>query len=288
MARRRRDENVALGIAQLVGLLFAVSFIHPAARQFFFSMGMIAGGAILLVLLAVIAFLIIRKLPRALQTAPAPGAYTLGCQVPGSSSVPNKPTPPVPQPSPSIPSIHAPRSTTEIVQQLRTIDWFQFELVVEAVFRKVGYRVERRGGANPDGGIDLVIDKDGEKTAVQCKHWKNWNVGVKTVREFLGALTDSGFKKGALIILGGYTGEAKQLADKHGIEIIHEKELARLLEAVDARFDPAFLAILTSKEKICPKCEQEMVLRTVKKGANPGSQFWGCSAYPRCRYTMPT
>ena len=103
----------------------------------------------------------------------------------------------------------------------------------------------------------------------------------------LGALTDSGIKKGTLIILGGFTSEAKQLADKHNIEIIQEKELARLLEAVDARFDPEFLAILTSKEKICPKCEQKLVLRTVKKGANPGSRFWGCSAYPRCRFTMP-
>src|SRR5262245_4171820 len=37
----------------------------------------------------------------------------------------------------------------------------------------------RRGGANPDGGIDLVIERDGQRSAVQCKQWKTWNVGVR-------------------------------------------------------------------------------------------------------------
>jgi len=32
----------------------------------------------------------------------------------------------------------------------------------------------------------------------------------------------------------------------------------------------------------CPKCGDSMILRTAKKGANKGDQFWGCSAYPRC------
>ena len=243
------------------------------------------GGLILLVLAGIIVFLAIRKLNQSQQAAEGSAAQSPAAPVVQYSYVLTLPTP-SPQ-SPPVAQVQAASSTADLVQQLRTIDWFQFELVVELVFRKVGYGVQRRGGANPDGGIDLVIEKDGEQTAVQCKHRKIWNVGVKTVREFLGALTDSGIKKGALIILGGFTGAAKQLANKHRIEIIDEKELARLLEAVDARFDPEFLAILKSKEKICPKCEQKMVLRTVKKGLNPGSRFWGCSTYPRCRFTMP-
>ena len=37
----------------------------------------------------------------------------------------------------------------------------------------------------------------------------------------------------------------------------------------------------------CPLCRGGMVLRTAKRGDNAGSQFWGCSAYPRCRGTRP-
>ena len=37
---------------------------------------------------------------------------------------------------------------------------------------------------------------------------------------------------------------------------------------------------------ICPKCGSELVFRTAKKGANAGNQFYGCSAFPKCRYTQ--
>jgi restriction system protein len=110
---------------------------------------------------------------------------------------------------------------------------------------------------------------------------------VKAVREFLGGLTDAGIAKGVFITLRGYTGEAKQLADKHGIEIVNEAGLAKMIEDTDARFDPEMLAILNDTRKFCPKCEQEMVLRTATKGVGAGRQFWGCSAYPKCRFTMP-
>jgi ssDNA-binding Zn-finger/Zn-ribbon topoisomerase 1 len=33
----------------------------------------------------------------------------------------------------------------------------------------------------------------------------------------------------------------------------------------------------------CPKCGNEMVLRTAKRGDNQGGKFWGCSSYPECR-----
>ena len=36
-------------------------------------------------------------------------------------------------------------------------------------------------------------------------------------------------------------------------------------------------------ERKCPKCGNKMVLRTAKRGANVGKQFWGCSAYPKCK-----
>ena len=86
------------------------------------------------------------------------------------------------------PAVAKPQTTDQFVERLRCIDWFQFEQLVALVYRKQGYVVSRRGGANPDGGIDLVTEKSGTRTAVQCKHWKNRDVGVKTIREFLGAL----------------------------------------------------------------------------------------------------
>jgi len=178
-------------------------------------------------------------------------------------------------------------TTTELLQQIRSVDWFQFEKLIGLVYRKLGYDVTRRGGANPDGGIDLVIRKDGRCAAVQCKQWKVSRVGVKPVREFLGALTDADIPRGKLITLNGYTNQAMQFAKRHDIEILTETELAQMLEFADARFDPDVLDLLNDTRKFCPKCGCEMVLRVAERGPNPGSKFWGCSGYPRCLFTMP-
>lgn len=284
MGRRRNDDGGLFELViKLVALAFVLSLISPQTRQWLAALGQIAFGALILSGVGLLGFVIYRVATRShrqshndavleFRNEPRRAASALGenrveIQVP--------------------PETAAPLTTADLIQQLRTIDWFQFEKLVAAVFRKLGYTVSRRGGANPDGGIDLVIDKDGQQAAVQCKQWKQWNVGVKSVREFLGALTDAGIQKGIFITLCGYTGEAKQLAEKHGIEIINETGLATLLESTGANADPDILGILRDTRKFCPKCEREMVLRTATKGLNAGNQFWGCSAYPRCRYTMP-
>ncbi len=176
----------------------------------------------------------------------------------------------------------------QLARQLRAIDWFQFEKLIEALYAKLGFTVTRSGGANPDGGVDLILERDGFRSAVQCKHWRSWDVGVRQVREFLGALTDQGISHGKLITSRGFTAEAKALADKHGIEIIDEAVLLKMLRAADAAYDPAFQVLLNDQRKFCPKCEREMVLRTVARGQNAGSQFWGCSGYPVCTFTLPS
>lgn len=38
-------------------------------------------------------------------------------------------------------------------------------------------------------------------------------------------------------------------------------------------------------DKLCPKCGEALVKRTAKKGPHANKPFWGCSAFPKCRYT---
>ena len=39
------------------------------------------------------------------------------------------------------------------------------------------------------------------------------------------------------------------------------------------------------QEARCPKCSSELVRRVAKKGKQKGTEFLGCSAFPKCRYT---
>ena len=42
---------------------------------------------------------------------------------------------------------------------------------------------------------------------------------------------------------------------------------------------------LEGKSKECPKCNSTMVVRIAQKGEHKDKHFWGCSTYPKCRYT---
>lgn len=285
MGRRRKDDDGVKLVAQLVGVVLLLSLFSPGFRNI---LATISFSGIMLLVFSVVClatFVIYRLATRSkrLQTAPGNHAARWAVSIPAAPTVQRMAAAPELS-SPLVAQLSKPEN---LLDQLRRINWFQFEKIVALTYRRWGYQVTRRGGANADGGIDLPISKDGEMKAVQCKQWRTWNVGVKAVREFLGALTDAGIEKGAFITLRGYTGEAKQLADKHGITIINEVNLAAMLGETGARFDPEVLEILGDTRKFCPKCEQEMVLRTAQKGLGAGNHFWGCSAYPKCRFTMP-
>lgn len=61
----------------------------------------------------------------------------------------------------------------------------------------------------------------------------------------------------------------------HGIFVLETKNMSGW-QHLKRRSDP-------SAERCCPKCGNALVIRTRKTGANAGQQFWGCSAFPKCR-----
>lgn len=271
MARRRKNNVADLIelIGKLAGVLFLLSLLFPSVRNFISALGVLAvSGVAILILVCLILFIF-----RIFQRIRNPEA---GADQKMHVSAPN-----------SGPPSKFQVSSTQFAAQLRAIDWYQFEKLVALMYEKQGCQVTRRGGANPDGGIDLIIEKNGITAAIQCKQWKTWNVGVKAVREFLGALIDAQIQHGIFITLNGYTGDAKLLAEKHGIKLINETGLIAMLDGLQIQTDSRVLEILNDSRKFCPKCERLMVERVAGKGPNPGQRFWGCSGYPECRFTMP-
>lgn len=168
---------------------------------------------------------------------------------------------------------------------LDKLDWFQLEKLVVALFEASGYRTEHRGGANPDGGIDLVVENADGRVAVQCKHWGKWKCGVAVVRELMGSMLHDGIPQGYLIATE-ITPDARELAAKHSIGIMVREELIRWIEGALAGDDSTVRDALENSAKLCPKCGSKMVQRTARKGRNAGNTFWGCSRYPQCNQIM--
>jgi len=111
------------------------------------------------------------------------------------------------------------------IDSLRRMSWRQFEQLAGEAFRRQGYAVEETGLGGADGGIDLILRKNGRTTLVQCKQWQNRQVGVKVVREMYGLLVHHQAAAVKIVALGDYTSDARRFAHGKPIELIHGDEL---------------------------------------------------------------
>ncbi|MHB8254143.1 MAG: restriction endonuclease [Acidiferrobacter sp.] len=171
--------------------------------------------------------------------------------------------------------------------RIQGMSWQQFERLLAQVFREQGYRVQETGGGGADGGIDLILSRDGQRTLVQCKHWKTRQVGVTVVREMYGLLVAHGAKRVKVVTSGDFSAEARRFAHGKPIDLVGCAELARWFghfvddktaEAVLSSPDPS----LADPIPLCPRCGQFMRRRQAKTGPSAGQSFWGCSQFPHC------
>ena len=168
--------------------------------------------------------------------------------------------------------------------------WQDFERLIGEAFRRRGYAVAETGGGGADGGVDLLLTKGGEKTLVQCKHWRAQQVGVAVVRELYGVMAARGATGGFVVTSGGYSNDARAFAQGRNVELIDGPALARMLrEAQTVKAPVASSATAAAPAPTCPLCNAPMVQRVARQGANAGKPFWGCSNFSqtKCRGTRP-
>src|SRR6185312_9455482 len=167
------------------------------------------------------------------------------------------------------------------------LGWRQFELLVGEAFRRRGYVVEETGLGGADGGIDLILRRDGRRTLVQCKQWRRSRVPVSVVREMYGLLAHHGADAVLVVALGVFTTDAQRFADGKPIELIGGEALLRMIREVQAAPAQAKATAGSAKPMpvpalvpvpvepaappACPRCGKAMVERSNKR---TGEMFW--------------
>lgn len=184
--------------------------------------------------------------------------------------------------------------TRTTLESLSTGGWRQFEQLVGEAFRRQGHAVEETGMGGPDGGIDLILRKDGQRTLVQCKQWKRQQVGVSVVREMAGLLAHHQAQAVKIVCLGTFTLDAEAFARGKPIELIGGEQLLAMIKKVtpteiSAAFNsqrvepmPPISAGSTPEALACPRCGGALVRRINRR---TGQGFLGCSRFPKCRGT---
>jgi len=122
---------------------------------------------------------------------------------------------------------------------LDDLSGFEFEDVIEDVFRNLGYENVRQADRTADEGRDVLMEEvvDGTRRAiiVECKH--TGTVGRPVVQKLHSAIATFDFdgpKRGMVVTTGRFTNPAQEYAnrlqqndDPHAIELLDGEDLRR-------------------------------------------------------------
>lgn len=101
-------------------------------------------------------------------------------------------------------------------------DWRKFEQFVAKQFKRKNFKVILTPRTN-DGGKDIIIDKNGIKTYVECKYWNsNKSIGREEIQKLAGAAMMDGVRNALFITTSTYNKNAFETAkalNKNGFNI---------------------------------------------------------------------
>jgi restriction system protein len=121
----------------------------------------------------------------------------------------------------------SPKQIEATLQKLAALSAREFTDMLAAAYEREGYTVTRF--TKP--GADLVIEKNGYTTLVNCKRWKAANHGVEALRELLTAMEKADTGRGIYTALNSVSEAASAFAAKNGIRIASGSELVELTRA---------------------------------------------------------
>ena len=127
---------------------------------------------------------------------------------------------------------------------LDDLSGFEFEDVIEDVFRNLGYENVRQAGRTADEGRDVIMEEVVDDTrraiVVECKHTDT--VGRPVVQKLHSAIATFDFdgpKRGMVVTTGRFTNPAQEYADRlqqnddpHPIELLDGEDLRAIADEI--------------------------------------------------------
>jgi restriction system protein len=163
------------------------------------------------------------------------------------------------------------------IQEIDNMSGTDFEKYLKILFEKLGYSVEHVGHSGGDYGVDLVLESDGIKTAVQAKRHSG-SVGDDAIQAVVGGKNYYGCKETMVITNNYFTPMAEDLAKVDDVELWNRDKLVDIIiRSQSSANEQPQLSSDNDEIPLCPKCNLPMVKRLGKYG-----EFWGCIHFPGC------
>ena len=93
------------------------------------------------------------------------------------------------------------------------------------LFRSMGHQAVVLGGAG-EQGVDIIVNRRGERVAVQCKNYKK-AVGNKPVQEIFAGARHHRCEHACVVAPAGFTKGATDLARSTGVSLFDAESIRR-------------------------------------------------------------
>ncbi|HLF89129.1 MAG TPA: restriction endonuclease, partial [Anaerolineales bacterium] len=113
------------------------------------------------------------------------------------------------------------------IKTLQNMSGVEFEDFIGEFFQRKGYSVEFTSTTG-DHGIDLILKRNKEIIAVQCKKWSS-PVGEAVIRDFLGSMHHAGIKIGVVIATTTFSSQARTFIKNKPVKLIDLDNLIQLI-----------------------------------------------------------
>jgi len=126
---------------------------------------------------------------------------------------------------------YTPRLSGLSIDEIGALSPAQFERFVGKAFAALGHEVELRGKPG-DGGVDLIVRRDGETAVVQCKRYQG-TVSPAVLRDLYGTMQHLGADKGYLVTTGRLSSKAIRWVAGKPITVIGRESIHYWLRHAD-------------------------------------------------------
>lgn len=143
-----------------------------------------------------------------------------------------------------------------------SLNGLEFEKEIAKLFKVQGYDVTITP-ATADGGVDIVLIKNDERIAVQCKHHAK-PVGPNDVRALQGVVASQNYSKGIFVSLNGFTSTVHQEV-KGGKVHIELLELDDILEMAKGDSNPSTTKLGGAPQTLPLISEKELIIKLYER-----------------------
>lgn len=130
-----------------------------------------------------------------------------------------------------------------------TLDGWQFEHEVARVFRLNGFKATVTKGSG-DGGVDIILKKDGYCAIVQCKHHQ-YPLSPEPVRALWGIKDDWGVDEVIMVASSGLTSASVEFVrNKPNYRVLNLDDIIRMSQYEEQQETKVVQQTTTAKKKV--------------------------------------